>query len=247
MLTLESGVQLEANTGTRTLNVDGLLNAENVTIDNVNINYRDGSGGTLQNSVLSGSTPITVGGTSVVGRATSSIFQNTINASSTGIDIRGTSVPTVTGNTIVTSSRGLYFRETGGGTASGNILDFVPATGNSRVAIEVDGDASLTIDNNVLMDDPFKSDTLIDLGQISAASTATITNNQVCVTGNDLAYRVDYHFFANSSTAVFSGNTATCDPISNITVQSVAGSISVDNTLTGVNGITSPLLGRARF
>ncbi len=57
-LTLESGVILEG--GGWTLSVDGQLNADGVTLSEAPLNFRGGSGGGIQNSTLSGRSPISV-------------------------------------------------------------------------------------------------------------------------------------------------------------------------------------------
>ncbi|MGR9106886.1 MAG: right-handed parallel beta-helix repeat-containing protein [Gammaproteobacteria bacterium] len=212
------------------------MNADNVTIDNIQISYRDGSGGMLQNSVINYSSPIFLTGTSVTTPAAPTISGNTINATATAIDVRGTASPTVNGNSIVSNTRGLLYNGTGGGTASGNTISFVPNGGSSRIAIDVDGGASPTIDGNILSDDPNRTDTLIDLSNINSQSTAAVTNNDVCITGNDTAYLLAFPFFADSSTATLSGNIESCDSVLGIPIAS--STVSENTTLVAVNNVS---------
>ena len=76
--------------------VDSRISADSVVFNNVQIAFRDGSGGTIEDSTLSGSIPISLSGSSIVGPAQPTIRDCTITGTSYGLQIAGTSRPTVT-------------------------------------------------------------------------------------------------------------------------------------------------------
>ncbi|MGR9108131.1 MAG: right-handed parallel beta-helix repeat-containing protein [Gammaproteobacteria bacterium] len=221
----------------RTITIDGTFDADGVVFDRVQLSYRAGSGGLVQNSTFDGTQVISLSGTSVTNPASPSFVGNTINATNYGFFIRGTAIPTITGNTIITNFRGLYYFENGGGTASGNTIGFLIDLGSSRIGIDVDDNASPVLDQNTLNDDPNRNDTAIDISNITGASGVAVTNNSICTTGGDQAFNLGFGFFESGTTATISGNNLVCDPAASIPV--LTGTFSGAGTLAAVNGIST--------
>ncbi|MCI0635293.1 MAG: right-handed parallel beta-helix repeat-containing protein, partial [Actinobacteria bacterium] len=93
-LTIATGVTLD---GVRnTLSIDGELQADGVTFNDVYLTYRAGAGGTIENCTLRGQTPVAAGGNSVVNPAVPVIRENRIISSGVGIEVSLTARPTIT-------------------------------------------------------------------------------------------------------------------------------------------------------
>lgn len=218
-LAIPAGITLDGQNNQITVN--GAVNATGATLTNLTLDYRDGSGGTVQASTLQKTTStnqgvIQLSGSSSVNPAVPAFLNNTIKllaggTSFAGFYVNGTARPTITGNEITTNSAGIrYLATTAAGTATGNTIHFVPDGGTGRRGLQIEGGASPTIDGNTVTDDPARDDVGIDLGGLGAASTATVTNNAVCATGSDVPLRLGPGAFAAPVHATVSGNTFGC-------------------------------------
>jgi len=260
-LAVPAGFTIEGDRNT--LVVDGALDVEDATIADLFVSFRAGSGGTISGSDLTGSgffgtsisiadaspslvgntltavgTAISVGGTSTVTRAQPVIDGNTIMASSRGVDVSGTARPTITGNTITTSgsgSVGIEYSGTAAGSATGNTIGFETEAGSNRAGVQLLQGASPVIDDNTITDDPTRTDTGIVL-DVSAASTAQVTDNDICVTGGDTPIRLGPGVFADTALAQVSGNMFTCGLAAGFGLQ---GTVDTNSTLKSVEGISS--------
>ena len=265
-LTLETGVVLDASSGSA-LSVDGTLLADSVTIDNASIDFRAGSAGAISNSTVTGSAPISVADSTLVAPAAPTLQANVIVATSgsaisvsgtaepiidantitttsglASIRISGSSQPIITGNEITTNSRGLDYSGTAAGSASGNTIVFSGTT-HDREGIYLFGDASPVVEGNTIGDDVDREDVGIELS-VSAASTATVSNNQICVTGGDAPFRFGGGFFGAAMNATVTGNVPdpACDAFSGALLPSAT--LSTDTVLRVVNGVSSYALER---
>jgi len=230
-LTLEPGLTLSTGNGS-TVYVYGTLDADGVSFTDVSINYYSGSGGTLENSTLSGSNPLWVYSSVSATPATPTIRGNTIVATSTAIDVYGHAAPIIEGNTLTTNYRGIVYDDHAGGSATGNVIGFTPNSGSGRRAIDLDENASPLVDGNTLLDDPDQADVGIALEHLYTVSDATITNNTICATGEDEPLRFDPDFF--SSTITVAGNSLACGIGAGFTL---SGSVDSDTTLQPVSGV----------
>ncbi|MCI0635303.1 MAG: right-handed parallel beta-helix repeat-containing protein [Actinobacteria bacterium] len=231
VLTLEPGVVLEG--ANNTLAIDGELNASGVTFRSVSLSYRTGSGGTLENSTLSPSTSISIGGSLVTDPASPVIRGNTIDATNIGVDVSGTARPTIEGNRITAANVGLDFSGTAAGTASGNTIRFRPETGGNRTGVRIFNVASPSVTGNTIEDDPTRNDTGVLLS-VDAESTASVTANSIATSGGDRPVILSVAFFAASAGATFSGNTFSPGVALPFSVQ---GALGTDGELEPVQGI----------
>jgi parallel beta-helix repeat protein len=141
-LTLEAGVLLEGQN--RRLFVEGALEADAATFQDVDAEYRSGSSGTVENSSFAGSSSVRLAGAS----AAPVLDGNTIDAGDrfdlAAIDVGGTAQPMITNNTITSVRVGVLCRDNAAPTISGNDIR---GTGSG---IEVTGSARPVITNNTI-------------------------------------------------------------------------------------------------
>jgi parallel beta-helix repeat protein len=233
-LTLPAGTILES-VNFRTLFIDGTLNATEATIDNISMNYRLGSGGTVQGGTINGG--IIISGNSVFTPATPTITDNDITSGGGfAIDVSQTAAPMITDNRLNTNGTAIRLRDEAAGTFSGNTINFLGNT-SGRTGIEIANAPSTTVSGNVIADDPVRDDFGIRTLSISEASTVTISNNQICSTDGDKPMVLGLGIFADTSPAVVSGNTLTCDQALGIRIGS--GSVASDTTIDSRNGFTT--------
>ena len=239
-INVQAGATFTVGTGVtlvgQHLSIWGNLNANGAIFDGIDVDFYDGSGGTVENSQLTDASPVYLSGNSVLDPAAPTLLNNTIVATATAVDVNGTAAPMLVGNTITTNSRGLSYAGTSAGTATGNQIAFVPEGGSSRVAIEIESGASPVVDDNMVHDDPTRDDVGIEV-DVSAASATQVTNNSVCATGGDEPLRIDPGFFADGSAATISGNTFDCGLASGLTL--LGSTVAANSTVTAVNGQTS--------
>lgn len=228
-LTLASGLTL---TGNGTIYVQGVLDANGVHFEDVRLQYSDGSGGVIENSVISGLTPVNLSGSSVTDPAAPTLRNNTIDGISRAVRVDGTAQPVIEGNIITTQGVGIGYFGAAAGRATGNQIGFQLEGFSNRRAVEVFGDASPIVDANVMLDDPTRTDLTIDL-LITADSAVEITNNDFCVTGEDTALRLSIDAFADTSAAIISGNTYSCE---SGRPQGIQGTTTADATLRALDG-----------
>ncbi|MGE3540528.1 MAG: right-handed parallel beta-helix repeat-containing protein [Candidatus Tectimicrobiota bacterium] len=233
-LTIASGVTVQGQS--RTLVVNGSLQADGVTFMDVFVDYRDGGAGNLRNSTLTGTGPISLSGTSTLTPATPIISNNTITTSGVAIDIRGTARPTVRDNVITTNSRGLRYADASGGTATSNTIRFQLQGSSSRVGIEVNNSASPGVENNTIEDDPTRNDTGIYLG-VDALSTAAVRTNNICTTGGDTPLVFGLGVFRVPIQVSVSGNTFPCGLGTG--AQIVSGTVNNNAQLQALNGFST--------
>ena len=238
-LTLQPAITLDVEgSGGFGLTVDGTLDVDGATVVNADIDFRAGSGGTIgNNSTIIGASPISIADATGIEPTTPTIENSTITATSgTAITVSGFSEPTITGNTIETNSRGISYAETSGGTSRGNTIQFVGTT-SDREGIFLSGDASPLVDANVIGDDAARSDIGIELS-VSPTSTATVSNNQICVTGGDAPFRFGSGFFGATMSATVTGNVAdpACDSISDAIL--ATSTLGADTVIKAIDGIS---------
>lgn len=125
-LALEAGVVLDGQG--RRLIVNGMLEADGVTFTAVLLEYRDGSGGTVRNSILTADgILITLSGSSVNNPAMPILDRNTMETTDfrfaqAVIDVRGTARPTIANNRVTGAAGGVIYRGTSAGLLSENTI-----------------------------------------------------------------------------------------------------------------------------
>ncbi len=238
--TAASGIRLTFPSGTRldcrshNLFVDGIFSANSVTFTNANLNYRDGSGGVIDRSTISGSIPIQVAGSSTVTPAQPSFKFNTIDGSTYGVYISGTGRPQISDNTITANIYGLHFADTSAGSAVNNVIQFVPEGGGGRRAVYLGDAASPSIRDNTIQNDPARNDIGIQI-LVNPASTAVVQNNRICATGGDQPLVFGPGYFAASCTASVTGTVFTCDALASV---GISGKFATNSRLDPVEAVS---------
>ncbi len=231
--TIATGITL---TGNRSFQVNGVLNADGLTL-NGNLDYFDGGSGTVQNSTITAvSQPIRIGGAQALNPATPTITNNTITATSggsTGIVVRQFGAPTISNNTITYEGTGVFYQNNSGGSASGNTLNPGPAVGISR-AFRVDNASAPTITANTLNNDPGNIDIGFEL-RSNENSTTTFRNNTICSTNSDVPLALGPAAFLDGTDVIVSDNDFVCDD--DLPLQLVNVSVIQTGTIAPVNGI----------
>jgi len=265
-LTLEAGAVLDHVNRFQQLFVDGTFNASGAEIRNADVQFREGSGGTISDttiertadlpnvpaiSITSSTTPgiqVTIDGATVIDSPGTAISisgtsQPTIDGVTIregGIVVSGTASPTITANVFEDFNAGNAVRFEGGttGTASGNTIRYLPSGASFRRGFSISGDASPLITSNTIEDDPTRTDIGFDVF-VSEVSTASVTGNSLCSTGGDTAFRFTLGFFDDAQRATVSGNTQLCESGS---APLFEGTITTNRTLRTINGVSEYVL-----
>jgi len=189
------------------------MNLDQVTIhgNQIYLLFQPGSSGSLTNSSITSDYFYNLAIT--VKDSSPTISGNTI-ISQNGIKVEGNSLitpsnPVIQDNDFTTSSFGIQvLGDSTSGTISGNSFTS-PEENDAYTGITVDGDASPTITNNTFADRSLVDDFAVQM-LVSPLSTASLTNNTICATGQDVPILVDIDYFATSAQAEISGNTLNC-------------------------------------